>query len=351
MAYNVIPTSLGELIDVHKDAHELTELYNHILKNFKINNPFAFDKSSIKNVKVIRSLQEEIDLKKFKTSFKLGWGNGSRGSGGSNNKGLLFERELSDDLKLYMSEGIDSVKKYKVAINDILQYVPKGYYVHEIKDMGELNQKRPLTITNTSITAGVKLANWDIGKTVTDISIICKNKAGNEIPLHLSLKMGGTVSFINVGVTKVLKQTEMQTGLVKDLKGKKLLELFDIDNAKFCAIFNSYTGKGSGKEEVDVTKHLKNSSLFKEFMKSVIGYGYILVHKIGSKVHVLDMTEKKMNSLISVKKATILYPKNGSAKRIDISIEMNGIKIKINLRNSGGKIYPSHIFADYILEH
>lgn len=352
MAYNIIPKNLNELLDVHKDAHELVKLYLHIKDNYKIDDPFSFDKSNFKNVKIVRALQDSLDLKKFKTSYKLDWGNGSRGSGGSNNKGLLYERDLFEDLQNYLSAGFDGVKKNTEAIKDIVNLIPSGFHMDKVIMEGEKNQKRPLKISSTSITTGTKSSGgWNIGSTVTDITVVCKDKNKKEHKLFLSLKMGSTVTFVNAGVTKYLQESEMKKGLIKNSQGKELLELFQIDNAKFCSIFNNYTGKGTGKETVNITSKLKSSSLFKEFMRSVIGYGYVLVHKIGSKTYIIDMTKQIMENMISVNNAYILYPKDGSAKRIDVVIEMNEIVIKINIRNKQGKLYPSHIMADYVMEH
>lgn len=350
MAYDIIPTSLNELIKINKDSHELTELYNFIFKKFNINNPFAFDKSNYKNVKVIRALQNDIDLKKFKTSFKLEFGNGSRGKSGVMNSGLLFEREFKEQLDNFINEGESSVSKYKEAVKSIANIIPKGYYLDSVIAEGEKNQKRPLTFTGDKIYTGIKSGDWNIGSTITDLTLVIKNKVVIK-NIYLSLKSGSTVTFVNSGITKILKEQEIKKGIISDLKGQALLDLFGIDNVKFCAIFNSYTGKGSGKESVDVTKLLKNSSKFKDFMESVIGFGYISVHKHGNNIHILEMTEKVMKNFISVKSAKILYPKNGSAKRIDIEIVMNSIKIKINIRNKQGKIYPSHIMADYIIDN
>lgn len=351
MAYNIIPKSLSELLKVHENAIELTQLYNDIQKKFNMSDPFAFDSTNLKKVKVHRAIDGNLDLKRYKTSFNLDFGNGSRGSGGSNNRGLLFEKDLFKDLNLYIEEGIEKVK-LKQCVKDIIKLIPDGYYIEKISDDGELNQKRPLSFAGKSIYVGKeKKSSWDIGKTVTDLTVHLKNKSNQEKKLYLSLKLGSTVTFVNSGVTKYLKESEMKTGKIKNVNGLSLLDLFGIDNAKFCSIFNSYTGKGTAKEKVDITKNLKNSNIFKEFMESVIGYGYILVHKMGSTVYVQEIDEKAMKKFISVKKATILYPVNGSAKRIDVLVEMNGITIKINIRNKQGKLYPSHIMADYVIEH
>lgn len=352
MAYNIIPKSLQELTAVHPSASELIILYNHIFDTYKISDPFAFDKTKLTAVKVTRALQNSLDLKKFKLkTFKLDWGNGSRGNGGLGNKGNAYEAELMKDLEFYIA-GETSKIKDKVAIQDIMKLIPKGFSPKFVESLGALNQKRSLDINATSIVTGKKKGNkWDIGSTVTDLDLVCTDLKENEYRLHLSLKYGGTVSFVNAGVSKYLSMTEMKTGLVKNVKGKALLKLFDIDNAKFCDVFNKYTGKGAGKVTENITTHLKQSKLFKEFMRSVIGFGYVLVHKMSSKTYVTDMTEKAMEDMIDVNSAHIIYPTGGSAKRIDVDIKMQGIDIKVNIRNSAGKIYPSHLYANYTMHH
>jgi hypothetical protein len=352
MAYNIIPKSLQELTNVHSNASELTELYTHIVQTYKINNPFSFDKTKLTSVKVIRALQNSLDLKKFKSkTFKLDWGNGSRGNGGLGNRGNVYEAELMKDLESYIAGKICK-NKNKDAIDNIMNLIPDGFFPKYVKSLGSLNQKRSFDITPTSIVVGKKNSNkWDIGSTVTDIDLVCENLNGVKYKLHLSLKYGGTVSFINAGVTKYLSKTEIERGLIKNSNGISLLKLFDIDNARFCEIFNKYTGKGSGKFSKDITTHLKQSNLFKEFMRSVIGFGYILVHKNGNKTYITDMTEKVMENMIDINTAHVIYPVHGSAKRIDVDIKMKGIDIKVNIRNSSGKIYPSHLYANYTMKH
>ena len=59
-----------------------------------------------------------------------------------------------------------------------------------------------------------------------------------EVVSYLSLKLGGTTTFFNIGVKKILTKSEIQTGMVKDKDGIKLLDMFGIDNKTFCQIFN-----------------------------------------------------------------------------------------------------------------
>lgn len=355
MAFDVIPTSLEELLNINiSDISELSNLYCYIADKFKINDPFAFDIKS-KKVKIIRSLQNDLNLNEFKTKkFKLEFGNGSRDNYGINNRGLMFEKDFCQELNVYISNKntySDSNKelKYIDAILKIEKLVPSGYEIKKSTHVGELNNRRSLTIDKTVY---VGSDDFNIGKVVSDITIECENKNNEIINLYLSLKFGDTVTFMNSGITKYLNKKEIKLTEIKNEKGKKLLSLFNIEHDKFCKIFNEYDDtcnvKRNFKDVVDISNHLKNET-FNYFMRSVIGYGYILVHKKGDNVDVLNMTERRMMSFISVNDAKIIYPTCGSNKRIDIVVHMNNIKVKINIRNKNGGIYATHIMADYVM--
>lgn len=350
MAYNIIPNSVEELLNIEiPNIIDLTPLYFNIKEKYGINDPFAFDLKS-KNVKVIRALEGQLtlgSLQKHTKNFTFTFGNGSRGNSGSNNRGLLFEKEFCDDLNLYIAEGDTAKLKYKQAILEITKTIPSGFYLNKAMTVGELNNRRPLNVENKIF---IGSSNFDIGNIVSDITIECLNQQKKTHYIFLSLKLGNTVTFMNSGVTKYLNEKEIKLGEIKNDKGKKLLSLLNIDNKRFCKIFNEYTGKGNSKEKIDISQYLKSSD-FKYFMQSVIGYGYVLVHKKGSNIEVINMDEKTMNSYIKVKSAHIIYPTEGSNKRVDIEVLMNEINVKINIRNKQGGLYPTHIMADYVMLH
>lgn len=270
------------------------------------------------------------------------------GSGLTANRGNQFEIDFSKALESYINgDSVD--KKYLDAIEEIESISKKdGFHLNSISNDGALNQKRPFVFTSNGIVCGSK--DFDIGKTVTDITLTYSN-SNTEYKKYLSLKFGSSVTFANIGVSKYLKSSEIQEGEIKNSHGKALLNMFCIDEKMFCDAFNSYIERAervrkAKKIQVDVTNELKNSREFSDFIKSVIGYGYILVHKIGSNIHCLDMTESVLDKLVKVKKAVVLYP-SGDAKRVDILVELNGLKLKFNFRNKSGGIYPSHLLADY----
>ena len=73
-----------------------------------------------------------------------------------------------------------------------------------------------------------------------------------------------------------------------------------------------------------------------------------MVHKKGKdKVEFYQMSRRRMMDSAKIKSVTVLYPKPGSAKRIDIEVVTKLYIFKINIRNKQGKLYPSHIMCDY----
>ena len=78
-----------------------------------------------------------------------------------------------------------------------------------------------------------------------------------------------------------------------------------------------------------------------------IGYGYHMVHKKGKKIEFYEMSRRRMMDSAKIKSVTVLYPKPGSAKRIDIEIVTKLYIFKVNIRNKQGGLYPSHIMCDY----
>lgn len=360
MAYNIIPKSEIELAQVNEKSAGLLPLYRYIVKRSGFNEPFSFDKKYPDRVKLVRAFINDIDVKAWSLSsgVKIEFGNGSRGKGGVN-KGIEFEGQFHTDLINYISDGESGIKNesHKQPIKDLEALVPAGYFMVNATLDGGLNKKRETNITKSGVKTSA--GNVDIGHIVTDITLeLAKKDSGNTKTakkMYLSLKSGGTVSFINLGIKTMIKAEEIQSGEIKTKSGKELLELFGIDNKKFCDIFNTYdvekSVKAAPKHTVDVSSKLKNNQTFNEFLKSVIGYGYIMVHKMGRKVYVFEMDEAKMNSFIKVNSAKIEYPKDGTAKRIDIKIELAGMSLNINIRSSDGGIYPSHIFANYTIHH
>ena len=65
-----------------------------------------------------------------------------------------------------------------------------------------------------------------------------------------------------------------------------------------------------------------------------------------------DNDEKNKNFRLNkaaniISDISILYPKGGSAKRVDIKVETDIFHLNFNIRNKQGGILPSHIMCDY----
>ena len=135
-----------------------------------------------------------------------------------------------------------------------------------------------------------------------------------------------------------------------------MLDFFGLDHERFASIFANYSGKGKrngAKDIVDVTDSAKTKQ-FMEFLRTVIGYNYVLVHKMDNgKIHYYNlMTPKDLDNFIGkIQSMEILYPQNGDAKRVDIVLETTNLKIKFNIRSKDGGIEPTHLMSDYTIKH
>lgn len=255
----------------------------------------------------------------------------------SGNKGNAFEKYFIDN---YKEKFENEVKKY---------FNYDG--LKSINAVGGQNNRRPLKFTDASISCGDVPTNYNIGRVISDVTIDT-----DKGECYLSLKSGDKVTFANAGIMKIFPKGWFKGEENLPIDGKNLLKMLCIDEEKFKDVFNSYKGedgrksKVSDKETVDVTDKLKSNDMFRHFIKSVMGCGYILVHQVkGDDIEYIDLTdESKLNDFIKdMKSAVVKYPKNGSAKRVDIEIEYNGIKFLLNLRNKQSGVYPSHFMADY----
>ena len=283
-------------------------------------------------------------LPKFTQMFKgdfSGYVNGLA----SKNRGNAFEDEYIANFEKHAPELEKALGLQEGAFFDC---VPVG--------LGGKNQTRPLASDGKDIIIGGEHST--VGESVVDVFV--KDNEGN--PYNLSLKYGGSVTFCNAGVTRLFSKRSFDEYKEKGVysaetflgvDGNKLLDLFCIDHNKFGDIFTTY-GNKKEKDHVDVTKDLKNSKEFEKFIESVVGYNYVLVHQIGSKIHYIDLrTEQDMKKLIGkVKNAEVWYGgEAGNGKRIDIMVELTNMKVKFNIRNKQGGLYPTHIMADYTIKH
>jgi hypothetical protein len=308
------------------------------------------------------------DIKtKYKLNLKVAFGRGSRGIStakttnntksktkeeGGGNKGIIFEKKFTKDLinfknnkqitDINTKNAINVIAKTYNLVNSDIQIIPEG----------GLNKKRPLVFDGNNIYVGG--SNFNIGSTVTDITLKVSNPKTETIEnVYLSLKWGNTVTFFNAGVQKTLPKDEISKGKIINENGIKILELFGIENSKFCSVFNAY-GSGTKISESENTFNNVNKQLLQNLIKSGVGYGYHLVHQLNSgKIIQVKMTEQMLNTSSTPQSCMVYYGGlTGGGKRIDIVVETPMYILKFNIRSKFRNIvFPTHMMCDYVIKH
>lgn len=328
----------------------VTDLYNTAQEVSKLDKPeFNFG-----NVPLIFHSNGHIKLKRFYegTPVEDVYKNNRKllahkyiignGSGEGANKGEAFET--------YFIENFNEFEdKIKEITNNYNQYKYKNL-VDEPEHVGGANTKRPLTFENDSITCGKINNDFNIGKAVSDVTLHTDGK--NDI--YLSLKSGPTVTFVNAGIQKIIPNTFYSGKSEPTDEANQLFSMFNIDINRYRNVFKNYEDGKRGKDEI-VEADLSNKLII-NFIKSVIGYGFILVHQKGKDMHFIDLlSEDKLMEFLSLDNNNtipikIRYP--GNAKEVNINIDLPNIEFNFRFRNKGGGLYPSHLTADYkIVNH
>ena len=76
------------------------------------------------------------------------------------------------------------------------------------------------------------------------------------------------------------------------------------------------------------------------------------IEYIGNHLNLALNSSEALNKYIKdINKAVVLYPKDGKAKRVDVVIEYDEIKFKLNIRSKDGGVNPTHLMADYEFVH
>jgi len=370
MAFSFIPKSVGD-IEANtelrgQDKERLIKAFKTFIsltsKNGKpeMEDPFAIDVKSPKMVKIHRSFTGEVDIKTLSESFDTNFtfGNGSRGNLGANNRGSLFERRLAADFDLYsrIRNPDNSEYFYKKFIEGFHYNYAKG----KVRDIvvipeGALNKRRPLRFSGDTAFIEKPHTDANIGSTVTDITV----KMDNE-PVYISCKLGGTVTFFNIGITKYLTQADILAGEIKSREGRILLGIFGINPIWFASVFKA-AADTSTKNSVPMPKQLVqdvtgsiNKGKTQNFLLSGIGYGYHLVHAKSATSHELEhlvMEEAEAQRYVKINKMVVKYPAAGSAKRVDVMIDTPKFEFKLNFRNKTGGVLPTHLMCDYHIVH
>ena len=350
MAYTFFPKSLDELDKELKannfpaeNIREIIALFS-IVKTPQIETPINIDLAKKTNVNVSRMLDGDHTINDLKTKAKLSkvkikFGNGSSGNRGANNRGNLFEPQFDAALQDWWAGKEVADKKMLAAIEDL----DKTYNISDAKEfktdiLGGENTRRPLVFTPSIQLTNPKGRGFDVGESVTDITITIDKK-----PIYLSLKLGGTTTFFNVGIKKILTKTEIQDYNIKNRDGKKLLNLFGIDELKFCEVFN-----GESNGSVDRNPRY-NSTGMKTLLQSGIGFNYHIIHKMGRNILSKKMDNAAMLKAARVGPPTIYYGgKGGKGKRIDIEMSSPTYTFKLNLRDTQGTDgYPTRLMCDF----
>ena len=347
VAYTFFPKSTQEIDSELKgfpeeNLKEIKRLFA-ILKP-KAPTPINIDPGKKGVVNVTRQLQDDMTIADIKakadlSKVKIKFGNGSSGNRGANNRGNLFEPQFAEALLSWWAG--DAVKDRNMSA--AIEHLDKTYEMSESKEfkvdvVGGENTRRPLVFSPKIQLTNPKGKGFDVGKSVTDITVTI-----DQGPIYLSLKLGGTTTFFNVGVKTILTKKEIQAEKIVNPNGKKLLKLFGINEQEFCNVFN---GTSSGR--VDKRPKFDKAGL-SHLLQSGIGFNYHIIHKLGGKILSKEMTQSAMKTAAAVTAPVVYYGgKGGKGKRIDIEMQSSTYVFKLNLRDTqGGDGYPTRLMCDF----
>lgn len=357
MAFNSIPKNLSEMRKVagssidEKYRGGIIQFYSKIAKAHGMEDPLAFNPTtkSGKSCKLVRALKGEVDVAKLKkecgldANFKISWGDGSRGNRGTGNTGNLFEGQLEKGLNDWIEEGDYHTNPYRDFIADLIKFynLEDCQIVRVVAEGGE-NKKRPIKFEGGNWKIGdADASHYDIGPIVTDLTLTTKCKGKPEKLIYLSLKKGGSTTMSNLGVKKIFTKEDIQNGMIQTDVGKKVLETFGIDNARFCKIFNEALS-GQVRSGGDDTSPSFNRSLLQGMIRGSIGYGYHYTHKqSGNKIKNFPMKKETCDRATRVTSVTVHYGgKTGTGQRVDITVQTPVMELKFNIRDTSGSSLP-----------
>lgn len=324
----------------------------------------AYAETIISDIKTLRgATQRSIQIKgnlvgnprevillisKFEKSEEMG---GQPSGGKKVNLGTLFEKEMTDALAECL-RGDTCDHKYASAAKYILDYCSKINGPPErVEQLGGKNESRPFGYAGGNIVV-LPALHSDHAKKLTDVNIYHK---GGKIS-YLSLKFGGTTTFVNSGVKdndKPFPEKQIRAGQISNPMGIALLEALGIDNSNFCEVFNLYESSKGAKKAVETHKvdvsGVVNRPKLKAFLQTAIGSGYFMVHNTGSVVDFYYMNPDNIEKYANVQGPITLYygGKGGKGKRIDMEFSNPYFDFILNIRNKGGQTYPSHCMLDY----
>lgn len=361
MAYTFFPKTASEIQTTLKGAQqkkisEIMDLFAWLRAKFPaIETPINIDPSSLGKVNVTRMLEGDVDLGQLKryaslSSVSVKFGSGSSGNRGVNNRGNLFEPQFAKALEDWWSGVKISDTKMIAALEDLKQeYDLTQYSKIRVIQEGALNKKRPLVYSpDVVISAPGGGADGDIGSIVTDLTLLGTKNNKEKVVAYLSLKLGNTATFFNVGLKTVLTTEEIKSGLIENINGKKLLSLFNIQAPVFCDVFNGKLDKGYNEDVWNKMDGAQKVAL-RKLLESGIGHGYHVIHKLTSDIKSIKIDKKYKESASTPTSCVVYYGgKGGSGKRIDIEIETKKYRLKLNIRDTQGQGgYPTRLMGDF----
>lgn len=369
MAYKLIPSTFSEAGSSvkHMDtatAAEGLRLWNYLVSTYGMENPLAFDPTNKKQVKIARALQTEFTKaeikKKLKISaLKVDFGDGSRGNRGSGNQGNLFEQQLEAGLNDWIETSELTNNKYR----DFIYGLVKHYHLEDciavrvIAEGGE-NKKRPMQLVNGHWKIGTASLStgYEIGSTITDLTLESKCKGKPLHKYYLSLKTSGTTNLSNLGLkTNVFPVDEVKAGKITTANGIALMKTFGLDEETFCATFNEFQSGNKTYKVLDNSPNY-NKPLLQELIKGSLGYGYHYVHLNKGKIKHMEITERFLNQAANVTNVRVSYGgETGGAKRVNIHMSTPLLDMTFNIRNTSDRgttadpdrVYPDKLQSGY----
>ena len=374
MAYNVIPKTEPEMRAQSRHmtaADEVIRLYSYLTEQVpSVTDPIAMDPKQKSKLKILRELKGYMTINDMVNGAKLdrlkldhtSWGNGSRGGGGSFNKGAAFERELAKNINEWVETS--ELPKNKMYA-DLIENIIEAHGLEDCKQIGvemvgEKDTKRPLSWSNGWFVGDAGKGNYDIGQKVSDVTITLDCIDGSTREVYLSAKTTGTVALSNLGTktnvfpdADILKDTQNSASRFPTA-GEKLLKTFGIDEDDFVKIFREAREMHECGGEIKSGKVVNNPSydgqLLSDLIKGCLGHGYHYCHLNGGKIKEFNVT-KDINRATSVVSSVVIYygGKTGKGQRVDMVVDTGTMELKFNVRNTSGKGrgFPDKFQAGY----
>lgn len=364
MAFNISLSSDDDnnadiLIGMGKYTQEHVHALNRALTTFSVTHPnikYPIKAQSLEHARpgikinpvikfstdesVLKTIAELRGFRRRQNGFSVKFGHGSR----TENKGVKFERYTFDVIYEWLKTGTILDKELIDVVSSLAR--SRNSRIVSVEYTGNKHVKRPIDQSKTDV--------GPIGPTIADIIL---HLASGEC-LYLSLKFGNTVTFGNFGIAKLLPESTIAERKTPEIRAQRLLSTFGIFQHyyydKFCDTYNNYV-PGNRNRTTSSSKFLHRVEMDEpekrdliNFLKFGIGYGYIILHSKNGKYETRTMTKESLDALVKVSHVDVEYITDGSAKRVNIKIPLNGLFVSASFRNKKADYsYPTHILLDY----